>query len=179
MVGPTSTQNALVPDSPVSPNLLVNVALGLLISLAVGYDIAVLRTVLDRRLHTTEDIAQITDKPLLGEIIDDPDTKENRIVFGAKPHSPQAESFRALRTNLQFLNVGSKKRVFVVTSSKAGEGKSTTALNLAAAISQTGANVVVVEGDLRLPTFAKYLDIEGGAGLTDVLIGRAEIDDAL
>ena len=167
----TTTQNALVPKSPVSPNLLVNIALGLLIGLAVGYGAAILRTVLDRRIHTSEDLAKITAKPLLGEIIDDPEADKNRIILSTKPQSPRAESFRSLRTNLQFLNVGSKKRVFVITSSKPGEGKSTTTLNLAAAISQTGSSVVVVEGDLRLPTFAKSLDIEGGAGLTDVLIG--------
>ena len=175
----TTTQNALVPKSPVSPNLLVNIALGLLIGFAVGYGAAILRTVLDRRIYTSEDLAQITVKPVLGEIIDDPEADKNRIIVSAKPQSPRAESFRSLRTNLQFLNVGSKKRVFVVTSSKPGEGKSTTTLNLAAAISQTGSSVVVVEGDLRLPTFAKYLDIEGGAGLTDVLIGRAELSDVL
>ena len=175
----TTTQNALVPKSPVSPNLLVNIALGLLIGLAVGYGAAILRTVLDRRIYTSEDLAQITAKPVLGEIIDDPEADKNRIILSAKPQSPRAESFRSLRTNLQFLNVGSKKRVFVVTSSKPGEGKSTTTLNLAAAISQTGSSVVVVEGDLRQPTFAKYLDIEGGAGLTDVLIGRAELSDVL
>lgn len=175
----TTTQNALVPRSPVSPKLLVNIALGLLIGLAVGYGAAILRTVLDRRIYTSEDLAQITAKPVLGEIIDDPEADKNRIILSVEPQSPRAESFRSLRTNLQFLNVGSKKRVFVVTSSKPGEGKSTTTLNLAAAISQTGSSVVVVEGDLRLPTFAKYLDIEGGAGLTDVLIGRAELSDVL
>ena len=175
----TTTQNALVPKSPVSPNLLVNIALGLLIGLAVGYGAAILRTVLDRRIYTSEDLAQITAKPVLGEIIDDPEADKNRIILSTKPQSPRAESFRSLRTNLQFLNVGSKKRVFVVTSSKPSEGKTTTTLNLAAAISQTGSSVVVVEGDLRLPTFAKYLDIEGGAGLTDVLIGRAELSDVL
>ena len=175
----TTTQNALVPKSPVSPNLLVNIALGLLIGLAVGYGAAILRTVLDRRIYTSEDLAQITAKPVLGEIIDDPEADKNRIILSVKPQSPRAESFRSLRTNLQFLNVGSKKRVFVVTSSKPSEGKTTTTLNLAAAISQTGSSVVVVEGDLRQPTFAKYLDIEGGAGLTDVLIGRAELSDVL
>lgn len=175
----TTTQDALVPKSPVSPNILLNLALGLLIGLAVGYGIAILRTVLDRRIHTTEDIEQITDKPLMGEIIDDPEVEKNRIVVASKPRSPRAETFRALRTNLQFLNIGSKKPVFVISSSTPAEGKSTTALNLAATLAQSGSSVVIVEGDLRLPTFAKYLDIEGGAGLTDVLIGRAELADVL
>lgn len=175
----TTTQDALVPKSPVSPNILLNLALGLLIGLAVGYGIAILRTVLDRRIHTTEDIEQITDKPLMGEIIDDPEVEKNRIVVASKPRSPRAETFRALRTNLQFLNIGSKKPVFVISSSTPAEGKSTTALNLAATLAQSGSSVVIVEGDLRLPAFAEYLDIEGGAGLTDVLIGRAELADVL
>ncbi|GJN41995.1 polysaccharide biosynthesis tyrosine autokinase [Corynebacterium ammoniagenes] len=175
----TTTERASVPNSPVSPNYLVNIVLGLLVGLVVGFGVAILRTVLDRRLHSADDIAQITDRPLLGEIIDDPEADKNRIIVSTKPRSPRAESFRALRTNLQFLNVGAKKRVFVVSSSRPSEGKSTTSLNLAATLAQTGASVIVVEGDLRMPTFAKYLDIEGGAGLTDVLIGRAELVDVI
>lgn len=98
----TTTQNALVPGSPVSPNVLMNLALGLLIGLAVGYGIAILRTVLDRRIHSAQDIEQITDKPLLGRIIDDPNVEKNRIIVNSQPHSPRAESFRALRTNPGF-----------------------------------------------------------------------------
>lgn len=179
LVSLTTTQAALVPDEPVSPNAMINLALGLLVGLAAGYGIAILRTVLDRRVHSPEDIAQITDKPLLGGIIDDPDAEQNRLIVNSMPQSPRAESFRALRTNLQFLNVGSKGRVFVVTSPNPSEGKSTTSLNLAFTLSQTGSRVALVEGDLRLPTFSKYLGIEGGAGLTDVLIGRADLDDVL
>lgn len=175
----TTTQSAMVPESPVSPKIMINAVLGLLVGLAIGFGVAIARTVLDRRMHTTDDIAQVTDRPLLGEIIDDPDADKNRIIVSTNPRSPRAESFRALRTNLQFLNVGAKKRVFVVSSSRPSEGKSTTSLNLAATLAQTGASVIVVEGDLRMPTFAKYLDIEGGAGLTDVLIGRAELVDVI
>lgn len=175
----TTTQRAMVPESPVSPKIMINAVLGLLVGLAIGFGVAIARTVLDRRMHTTDDIAQVTDRPLLGEIIDDPDADKNRIIVSTKPRSPRAESFRGLRTNLQFLNVGAKKRVFVVSSSRPSEGKSTTSLNLAATLAQTGASVIVVEGDLRMPTFATYLDIEGGAGLTDVLIGRAELVDVI
>lgn len=175
----TTTQSALVPQSPVSPKILINLVLGVIVGLAAGIGIAILRTVLDRRIHTVEEIVKITEKPLLGEIIDDPEVEKNRLIVSSQPHSPRAESFRALRTNLQFLDVGEQKRVFVVSSSKPSEGKSTTSLNLSATLSQTGSSVVIVEGDLRLPTFSKYLGIEGGAGLTDVLIGRAELIDVL
>lgn len=175
----TTTQNALVPQSPVSPNLPINVVLGTIVGLLIGLGAALLSSILDRRIHSVTGIEQITDKPLLGEIIDDPEAEKNRLIVSSKPHSPRAESFRALRTNLQFLNVDSKKKVFVVSSSKPSEGKSTTSLNLAATLSQTGSSVVIIEGDLRLPTYSKYLGIEGGAGLTDILIGRAEIVDVL
>lgn len=175
----TTTQSAMVPKSPVSPKVMTNAVLGLLVGLAIGFGVAIARTVLDRRMHSTDDITQVADRPLLGEIIDDPDADKARIIVSTKPRSPRAESFRALRTNLQFLNVGAKKRVFVVSSSRPSEGKSTTSLNLAATLAQTGASVIVVEGDLRMPSFAKYLDIEGGAGLTDVLIGRAELVDVI
>lgn len=175
----TITQNALVPSAPVSPNVLINLALGLLVGLAVGYGIAILRSVLDRRIYSRDDIEQVTDKPILGGIIDDPNVAKNRLVVNSQPHSPRAESFRALRTNLQFLHTGSKGKVFVITSSNPGEGKSTTSLNLALALAQAGSRVAVVEGDLRIPVFSEYLGIEGGAGLTDVLIGRADLEDVL
>lgn len=175
----TTTQNALVPVEPVSPRVMINLALGLLVGLALGYGIALLRAVMDRRIYSAHDVEQITDKPLLGRILDDPDVEKSRLIVNSMQQSPRAESFRALRTNLQFLNVGSKGRVFVVTSPNPSEGKTTTSLNLAFTLAQTGSRVAIVEGDLRLPTFAEYLEIEGGAGLTDVLIGRADLDDVL
>lgn len=175
----TTIQNALAPTAPISPNVPINLALGLLVGLALGYGLAILRSVLDRRIYSTQDIEQITDKPLLGGIIDDPGVEKNRLIVHTQPNSPRAESFRALRTNLQFLNVGTKGRVFGITSANPGESKSTTSLNLAFALAQSGSRVALVEGDLRLPSLSGYLDIEGAAGLTDVLIGRAEVDDVL
>ena len=96
----------------------------------------------------------------------------------ADPRNPRAESFRTLRTNLQFLAVNDESqkrgRSFVVSSAGPSEGKSTTTANLAIALAESGARVVLIDGDLRLPKVADYMGIEGGAGLTDVLIGRAE-----
>lgn len=175
----TTTQEPRVPEAPVSPNVPVNLVLGVLAGLALGYGVAVLRSLLDSRIRSINDIEVIAGKPLLGRITHDQEAKKNPLVASSSPRSPYAESLRALRTNLQFVNVNSTGRVYAVTSPGPGEGKTSTALNLAFTLAQTGARVAVVEGDLRRPVFSDYLGIEGGAGLTDVLIGRAEVDDVL
>ena len=172
-------QPALVPEAPASPNVPLNIALGLLVGLAVGIGLAVLRSVLDTRIHSLHDIDLVTDAPMLGGITNDPDARLRPLVVHSDPKNPRAESFRSLRTNLQFVNIEGGPRSFVVTSSIPGEGKSTTTANLAIALAETGARVALVDGDLRLPRVAEYMGIEGGVGLTDVLIGRAELADVL
>jgi succinoglycan biosynthesis transport protein ExoP len=174
-----TTQPALVPGKPASPNVPLNIALGLLVGLAIGIGVAVLRSILDTRIHSLHDIELVTDAPMLGGITFDPEASKRPLVVHADPKNPRAESFRSLRTNLQFVNVEGGPRSFVVTSSIPGEGKSTTTANLAIALAETGARVALIDGDLRLPRVAEYMGIEGGVGLTDVLIGRAELADVL
>ncbi|MDR7329910.1 polysaccharide biosynthesis tyrosine autokinase [Corynebacterium guangdongense] len=175
----TTTQVGLEPEGPVSPDVMLNLLLGALVGFAAGFGLAVLRSMLDNRVHSAEDIELLTEEPVLGGIVHDPRAKKNPLVAQSDPQSPRAEAYRSLRTNLQFVTVGVDKPVMVVTSPKPAEGKTTTALNLALTLSQTGSRVVVVEGDLRKPRISEYLGIEGGAGLTDVLIGRAEPLDVL
>lgn len=174
-----TVQPAVAPSSPSSPNVQLNLGLGLLVGLAAGLGAAVLRSVLDTRIHSAHDITVVTDKPMLGGISFDPDAAKRPLVVHVDPQNPRAESFRKLRTNLQFLDVDSRARSFVITSSVPGEGKSTTAANLAISLAETGARVALVDGDLRLPRIAAYMGIEGAVGLTDVLIGRAELSDVL
>jgi len=116
---------------------------------------------------------------MLGGIALDPEAKKRPLIVHADPRSPRAESFRTLRTNLQFLNVDGGPRSFVISSSGPGEGKSTTTANLAIALAETGARVALIDGDLRLPRIADYMGIEGGVGVTDVLIGRMKVADVL
>lgn len=175
----TVTQPALVPEDPVSPNVLVNLLVGLALGLALGYGIALLLKVTDTRLYSSRDVKQLTEKAVIGEISVIPGLKKDRLIVNSRPWSASAESFRALRTNLQFLRINAQKHSYVITSPKPSEGKTTTTLNLALAIAQTGARVAVVEGDLRMPKFGDYLGIEGSGGLTDVLIGKADLDDVL
>ncbi|MET0885782.1 MAG: polysaccharide biosynthesis tyrosine autokinase [Mycetocola sp.] len=172
-------QPAVTPSKPSSPNVQLNIIVGLLVGLAVGLGLAILRSVLDTRIHSSHDIENVTDAAILGGIALDPDAKKRPLVVHADPRSPRAESFRSLRTNLQFINLDAGPRSFVVTSSIPGEGKSTTTANLAIALAETGASVALIDGDLRLPRISDYMGIEGGVGLTDVLIGKAELADVL
>lgn len=175
----TVVQEAELPKVPTSPKKALSVALGLLLGLALGVAIALVRAALDTRVRSERDLESITDVPVLGGIVFDPKAKERPLIVHEDSHSPRAENFRTLRTNLQFLDAGRRERAFVVTSPMAGEGKSTTCANLAIALAQAGAKVLLVGADLRKPKMANYMAIEGGVGLTDVLIGRVELADAV
>lgn len=175
----TITEPASAPGSASSPNVRMLIVLGGLLGLAIGIGIAMLRTVLDTRIHTQHDLDGITDRPMLGGIAYDPEAQKRPLIVHSDPRSPRSESFRTLRTNLQFLDVEGGSRIFVVSSSGPGEGKSTTTANLAIALAETGARVALIDGDLRLPRVADYMGVEGSVGLTDVLIGRVDVADAL
>ncbi|CAH0129873.1 polysaccharide biosynthesis tyrosine autokinase [Microbacterium sp. Bi128] len=170
---------ALVPTTASSPNFPLTIALGLVAGLALGVILAVGRSVLDTRIHSRHDIEAVTDLPVLGGIPYDVGITKRPLIVESDRRSPGAEAFRSLRTNLQFVEVDGAARTFVVSSAGPGEGKSVTTVNLALALAETGAKVALVDGDLRLPRIAEYMGLEGGAGLTDVLIGRAALADVL
>lgn len=173
----TQVTDALVPTSPESPNIPLNLALGALIGLALGLGVAVLRETLDTRIRGEHDVQSVTDAPIVGGIPFDTKAEERPLIVQDDPRSIRAESFRSLRTNFQFLGGGSSRRTFVFTSAVQGEGKTTTVANLAIALADAGRRVVVIDADLRRPRLADMLGLEGAAGLTDLLIGRAEFDD--
>lgn len=175
----TLVQPAVASLSPVSPRTNLNIALGALIGLAAAIGVAVLRDALDTRLRGVKDIEAITDVPIIGGIVFDPKAKQRPLIVHADPLSPRAEAFRTLRTNLQFLRPAEGQNGYVITSSLPGEGKSTTSINLALTLADSGLRVLLVDTDLRRPSVAKYMDVEGSAGLTDVLIGRVQAVDVI
>lgn len=175
----TVLQQALVPTSPSSPNTRLNIIIGGLVGLIAGLIAAVLRNVLDTKVRNEHDVEVATSAPILGGIVFDARAATHPLVVQDDPRSPRAESYRTLRTNLQFLTAVDRPNSYVVTSSIPGEGKSTSAANLAIVTASAGLRVVLVDADLRKPKLAEYLGIEGGAGLTDVLVGRAELADVL
>ncbi|GGE99208.1 polysaccharide biosynthesis tyrosine autokinase [Mycetocola zhadangensis] len=175
----TMVQQADVPSTPVSPRVPLNLALGAFVGLALGLGAAVLREMLDNKVRNERDLQALTPAPVIGAIAFDPKAKQRPLIVHANPRSPRAESFRTLRTNLSFIDVGTKGRTFVITSSVQSEGKSTTGANLAITLADAGARVLLVDADLRRPKVAEYMGVEGGAGLTDVLIGRAELPDVV
>lgn len=172
-----------LPTSPIAPKTEQNVAIGLVLGLLAGIGIALLINAFDRRVKSAEQLESIAGKPVVGSIpFRKPEDKEKgaeHIVPFREGHSPAAESFRRLRTNLQFLNVDNPPRVFVLTSSVATEGKSETAINLSLALAESGNRVLLIEADLRRPLVVSYMSMPDKVGLTNILSGQAEFADVV
>lgn len=178
-VSVTVVRPATLPTSPMSPRPVVNLALGILLGVVLGVGVAVLRETLDTSIKSSEDLQKLTGSLALGVIAYDGQAEKNPLVSQVDSRTGRGEAFRTLRTNLRFVDVDSPPRVVVLTSSVAAEGKSTTACNLGLTLASAGVRVILVEGDLRRPRVADYMGLEGAVGLTDILIGRAHLDEVL
>ncbi len=174
----TTTQTASVPTLPVAPRKTLNLALGLLVGLAAGAGGALLRQQLNTSVTSPDDIETLTGSVPLAVVPFDPGAKTHPLVTADAADS-RAEAFRMLRTNLRFADVDNPPRTIVVTSSMPGEGKSTSACNIALTLALTGSKVVLVEADLRKPRVCEYLGLDSGAGLTNVLAGQNSLEDVL
>jgi receptor protein-tyrosine kinase len=172
-------QRATVPEYPVVPKKSRNLALGVIVGGMLGLGVAYLRDLLDNTVKTQETLEEITGTGVVGYIPLDKELVSAPAISFDSDNSATAEAFRKLRTNLQFLTVDHPPRVFVVTSSSPAEGKSTTAINIGLALAEAGRTVVLVDGDLRRPRMAKYLDVLGSVGVSTVLSGGAELDEVL
>lgn len=168
-----------VPVSPISPNPVRNIGLGVVLGLLVGLGVALLRDTFDTSIKSERDVTDAVDETIIGGITYDPEGPKNPLIVQSDPHGPRAEAFRALRTNLQFVDAANHPRSIVFTSSLPAEGKKTTTANLAISMAAAGARVCIIEADLRRPRLLNYMGLEGSVGLTNVLIGQADLVDVL
>ncbi len=172
------TRRAIASTAPISPRIPLNLALGLIVGLGLGIGAAVLRDQFNTSVNGVSDVEKLTGAVPLGVVPYDAMASKQPLVtedqFGGR-----AEAFRTLRTNLQFADVDDPPRVITISSALPAEGKTTTACNIALTLAQSGARVVLVEGDLRKPAVGKYLGISNAAGLTNVLAGQHELRDVL
>lgn len=175
----TVTHPAQPPTTPIAPKVTAIMALSVLAGLVLGLGAAFLRELLENTVKDPAALADATGLPVLGVVPWDKQAPDTPLSFRADAHGSRAEGYRQMRTNLQFVDVDNPPRLIAVTSALPGEGKTHTALNLAAALAEGGMRVCLIEADLRRPTVAKVLGIVGDVGLTSVLIGRAEVGDVV
>jgi succinoglycan biosynthesis transport protein ExoP len=170
---------ARAPGSPISPKPIRNGVLGFLAGLTFALLAAFVRDGLDRRFRSSREMVDELKLPLLGHVPDD----VLGLSIGGNGRRAltdvELESFRILRTNIDFLDVDTESSSIVVSSAMPEEGKSTVAGALSAAYASTGRRVLLVECDLRRPTLAKRLGVETGPGLSDFLVGEAAPQEIL
>ena len=169
------------PTSPVSPKHKLDLALGLLLGLVLGVVLASLRDQARDRIQAPPLVAKSLDAPILGSI-----PRSHRLLVGSahlasvdEPHGQAAEAYRTLRTNLLAVCRESKAKTVLITSARQGEGKTSTAANLAVALAQAGRSVVLISADLRNPRVHAVFGIGNEQGLGQVLEGTLPLDEAI
>jgi capsular exopolysaccharide synthesis family protein len=172
-------ESATPPLNPSSPNVTLLLILGLLGGLVAATVIVVLRGVIDARVRSADQVSEIATIPVIGSISFDRRAQRQPLALTSDAHSLRAEEYRQLRANMRFLQPGETHKVFVITSSIPGEGKSSTAANMAASLAASGLAVCLVEADLRRPTISNLFDLPESAGFSAVLTGDRTIDEAL
>jgi capsular exopolysaccharide synthesis family protein len=168
------TDRATPNDKAVKPKKTLNIALGVIIGLVVGVGLAFFIEYLDTSVKTIDDVERTLQSPVLGVI---PQNVGFLMEDGAD--SPHAEAYRVLRTNLLFSRKDDKLNSIAVVSAGAGEGKSTTILNLATVFAQNGSRVVVVDSDLRRPTLHKIMRVTNNIGLTNYLLKQNTLEEVI
>lgn len=173
---------ATVPSGPISPKPLRNAVLGLALGLMLGVGAAFARDHLDDTLRDKATLEAESGLPTLGVIPQLPAQKGrplDEIVTVSAHTSTAAEAYRTLRTSVKFLRMEDDCRVIQITSPRASEGKTLTAMNLAVALAQAGDRTIVVGCDLRRPRLDSLAHTHRGPGLTSVLVGDADLPEAI
>jgi capsular exopolysaccharide synthesis family protein len=160
---------------PVRPNKTLNIILGIVIGLAVGVGLAFFIEYLDTSVKTIDDVERAFQAPVLGVI----PQNVGYLVDEKGGENRHAEAYRVLHTNLLFSRKNEQLNTIVVVSAGAGEGKSTTTLNLATVFAQGNKRVLVVDSDLRRPTLHKLLHVANNLGLTNYLLKQNTLEEII
>ncbi len=182
-------ENADIPGGPVSPQVPLNLAVGLLVGLFAGAGIMVLIDALDNTVKSHAHIGRFTDRPVLGTL---PSVNKSALkgveTFGdsaldtlthTAPRSSFAEGIKTLRTNLMFMAPDNPPEVLLMTSPGPGEGKTLTSINMAIALAQSGQKTLLIDSDMRRPRVHKALGLPNNAGLSDLITERCTIEEAV
>ncbi|WP_309496559.1 polysaccharide biosynthesis tyrosine autokinase [Sulfurovum sp.] len=169
---------ALTPEGAFSPKRKMIVLVGVLIGLILGMGLAFLRAFMDDRIKMEDDITKVTDVPLLGMI---PNIKEDhdKVKVFISPKSAISESFRNLRTNLQFMSGYKQSHVIAITSTVGGEGKTTICINLGAIMSMAEKKTIILNLDMRKPTLHEKFGLNNIQGMSTLLSGSTSLGEVI
>jgi capsular exopolysaccharide synthesis family protein len=159
---------------PVRPNKPLNITLGIVFGLIVGIGLAFFIEYLDTSVKTIDDVERSFQSPVVGVI-----PQNVGILADEGAESRYAEAYRVLRTNILFARKDEALTTIVMVSAGAGEGKSTTALNLATVFAQAGMRTLIVDSDLRRPTLHKLLHVANDIGLTNYLLKQNSLEEVI
>lgn len=173
-------EKAEVPSAPIRPRTLLNVLLAIIIGGMLALGVIFLIEYLDDRVKTPQDLYKVINTPILGAIAQLPSTglrkkdehslRQESLITANQPRHPITEAYRSLRTSLQFSSVDDAMRSLLVTSATPGEGKTTTAANLAVVLAQSGRSVILIDADIRKPQQHKIFHLPKSPGLTDAMV---------
>ena len=179
-------QQASVPKSPISPRPLRNAGFALVGGLFLGILAAFLVDYLDRRIKSEEAMEREFGLPVLASVpkasrnwTNRSGQRSNEAIGFPDPQSPFLESFRTLRSSLRFYQLNQKTQTLLITSGLPQEGKTVTVVNLAFSLALSGVRVIVLEADLRRPMLHRYLGLDNGVGVSDVLAGTGTFAQSL
>jgi Mrp family chromosome partitioning ATPase len=163
----------------IQPEPTKDAILGGVIGLVLGISLVFVRDALNTRVRTAEEVEERLGLPLLGRIPPPDRRGERELDVLSRPHSSQAEAYRLLATNMELVNLDRGAKSIMITSPLHSEGKSLTAASLGVCFARRGYQVVIVEADVRRPVLAGLFDLGERAGLSDVVLGVAKLEDAL
>ena len=164
----------VISNEQVSPNVMLNLVLGAVIGLVFGIGIAFFLEYLDTSIKSMEEVELYLQLPVLAVI-----PQNVGILYKQFGMSPDAEAYRILRTNIEYNRKNPEDNALTIISGSAGEGKSTTLINLAYICAQGGYTTLIIDADLRRPTLHKFFDISNSVGLTNYLTTEMMPEDVI